>query len=536
MAIYHVSIKSFSRGKGQSSVAAAAYRAGINLRDTTHKTTHKYGKRSGVVSQQMLAPNGAPRWCFDVRSFWDINEQQETRANARVAREVEVSLPSSLDALQRKALALDLGQLLVDRYQAAVLVAVHSPGRRGDQRNHHVHLLISARKVDASGLGERACAEFDARQGAGATEMKVLRGLIASTINAHLVMAGVDARVDHRTLRAQAQDAFKQGDFEKARALTRAPKKRISRGEFFQAKRHQKAVTLGEKVTSADRRFAQILKECQASREGRLIHDVPASHNHESALRDRARETGQGSFAPQESRRFDDQLYPNGQRPSQQVLNRIHTRYSPLTRQASKVTRLARATGKGAEVLNQEAELIEQWLEAQHETARQALDILNSLPGIQIEDCFNQAYDALMCRRVDHYATKPFLFEDTEQLGRSMLRYARMLVSPYRAQCDYLAAKARLSEFDGEAPTAESALAARQAQKAKHMVSKRVMKLRQWRIDQARNTMDKARECFEKNFKIDLPIAPIPQDHSSNKTLDSNESGQWQLRFKPPRL
>ncbi|MFC3277364.1 MobA/MobL family protein [Xanthomonas fragariae] len=153
MAIYHVSIKSFSRGKGQSSVAAAAYRAGINLRDTAHKTTHKYGKRSGVVSQQMLAPDGAPRWCFDVRSFWDINEQQETRANARVAREVEVSLPNSLDAPQRRMLALDLGQLLVDRYQAAVLVAVHLPGRRGDQRNHHVHLLISARKVDANGLG-----------------------------------------------------------------------------------------------------------------------------------------------------------------------------------------------------------------------------------------------------------------------------------------------------------------------------------------------------------------------------------------------
>ncbi|WP_139370417.1 MobA/MobL family protein, partial [Xanthomonas axonopodis] len=362
MAIYHVSIKSFSRGKGQSSVAAAAYRAGINLRDTTHKTTHKYGKRSGVVSQQMLAPDGAPRWCLDVRSFWDINEQQETRANARVAREVEVSLPNSLDAPQRRMLAVALGQLLVDRYQAAVLVAVHSPGRRGDQRNHHVHLLISARKVDANGLGERACAEFDARQGAGATEMKVLRGEIASTINAHLIIAGVEARVDHRTLRAQAQDAFKRGDYEKARALTRAPKKRISRGEFFQAKRHQKAVVLGEKVTSADRRFAQLLKECQSSRENRLVHDVPASHSHEAALRDRAREKGQGSFVRQESRRFDEQLYPNRHRPSQQVLNRIHTRYSPLTRQASKVTRLARATGKDAEVLNQEAELIEQWL------------------------------------------------------------------------------------------------------------------------------------------------------------------------------
>ncbi|MBV6864034.1 MobA/MobL family protein [Xanthomonas euvesicatoria] len=536
MAIYHVSIKSFSRGKGQSSVAAAAYRAGINLRDTTHKTTHKYGKRSGVVSQQMLAPEGAPRWCLDVRSFWDINEQQETRANARVAREVEVSLPSSLDAPQRRMLAVALGQLLVDRYQAAVLVAVHSPGRKGDQRNHHVHLLISARKVDANGLGERACAEFDARQGAGATEMKVLRGEIASTINAHLIMAGVEARVDHRTLRAQAQDAFKRGDYEKARALTRAPKKRISRGEFFQAKRHQKAVCLGEKVTSADRRFAQLLKECQSSRENRLVHDVPASHSHEAALRDRAREKGQGSFVRQESRRFDEQLYPNRHRPSQQVLNRIHARYSPLTRQASKVTRLARATGKDAEVLNQEAELIEQWLEAQHETARQALNILNSLPGIQIEDCFNQAYDALMCRRVDHYATKPFLFEDTELLGKAMIRYARMLVSPYRAQCDYLAAKARLAEFEGESPTAESALAMRQAQKARHMVSKRVMNFRESRAKNARSSMNEARESFEKNFKVDLPIMQSPQDHPSNEASKPSESGQWQLRFKPPRL
>lgn len=530
MAIYHVNIKSFSRGKGQSSVAAAAYRAGINLRDTAHKTTHKYGKRSGVVSQQMLAPDGAPRWCLNVRSFWDINEQQETRANARVAREVEVSLPNSLDTPQRRMLAVALGQLLVDRYQAAVLVAVHSPGRRGDQRNHHVHLLISARKVDANGLGERACAELDARQGAGATEMKILRGKIASTINAHLIMAGVEARVDHRTLKAQALDAFKQGDFEKARALTRAPKKRISRGEFFQAKRHQKAVALGEKVTSADRRFAQILKECQSSKQNRLVHDVPASHNHDAALRDRAREKGQRSFAEQESCRFDEQLYPNGHRPSQQVLNRIHTRYSPLTRQASKVTRLARATGKGADILNEQAELIEQWLEAQHETARQALDILNSIPGIQIEDCFNRAYDALMCRRVDHYATKPFLFEDTEQLGKSMVRYARMLVSPYRAQCDYLAAKARLSEFDGEAPTAESALAARQAQKARHMISKRVMKLREWRTDRTRESMINICQSLIGRFQVNNVSASVFLD----KTIENGSATAGpQLKFKP---
>lgn len=33
MAIYHATMKSFSRGNGDSSVAAAAYRAGFDLLD-----------------------------------------------------------------------------------------------------------------------------------------------------------------------------------------------------------------------------------------------------------------------------------------------------------------------------------------------------------------------------------------------------------------------------------------------------------------------------------------------------------------------
>ena len=50
MAIYHASIKSFSRGKGESSVAAAAYRAGIDLVCTTSHTLHRYSHRQGVAS------------------------------------------------------------------------------------------------------------------------------------------------------------------------------------------------------------------------------------------------------------------------------------------------------------------------------------------------------------------------------------------------------------------------------------------------------------------------------------------------------
>lgn len=167
MAIYHATMKSFSRGNGDSSVAAAAYRAGFDLLDMSTGLGHNYSHRGGVDFHQMLAPKGAPEWCFDAQYFWNANEAAETRKNARVCREVEVSLPHQLDPHQRRSLALALGQLLVNRFKVAVLVAVHTPSKYGDQRNHHVHLLMSARQVGPGGLGERACAEFDARRGGG---------------------------------------------------------------------------------------------------------------------------------------------------------------------------------------------------------------------------------------------------------------------------------------------------------------------------------------------------------------------------------
>ncbi|WNJ27663.1 MobA/MobL family protein [Xanthomonas translucens pv. translucens] len=158
-------MKSFGRGKGDSSVAAAAYRAGFDLVDEATGLRHEYSRRYGVAFAQMLAPKGSPSWCLDAEKFWNANEAAETRKNALVAREVEVALPQSLTDEQRKALALGLGQLLVDRQQVAVLVAVHLPSRDGDRRNHHVHLLMSSRQVGPGGFGERAGTEFDARQG-----------------------------------------------------------------------------------------------------------------------------------------------------------------------------------------------------------------------------------------------------------------------------------------------------------------------------------------------------------------------------------
>jgi hypothetical protein len=223
MAIYYADVKAFSRGKGQSSTAAAAYRAGLSIADPLTGLIHDYTKRRGVVSVDQLAPADAPSWCLDPVRFWPENENAEKRANSRLAREVVVALPAELDAAQRHALAIDLGQLLVDRYGVTVLIAVHAPDRKGDERNHHCHLLLSARQVGEQGLGARACSEFDARGGAGPHAIRAVREAVADRINEHLGRAGHGERVDHRRLEAQAADASAAGAFALAAELTRDP-------------------------------------------------------------------------------------------------------------------------------------------------------------------------------------------------------------------------------------------------------------------------------------------------------------------------
>ncbi|CAD7733920.1 hypothetical protein LMG31887_25460 [Xanthomonas hydrangeae] len=544
MAIYHATMKSFSRGNGDSSVAAAAYRAGFDLLDTSTGLGHNYSHRGGVDFHQMLAPRGAPEWCFDEQYFWNANEAAETRKNARVCREVEVSLPHQLDPHQRRVLALALGQLLVERFQVAVLVAVHTPSKLGDQRNHHVHLLMSARQVGPGGLGERACAEFDARQGGGTRALRQIRKDIATVINAHLKNAGNAARVDHRSLRAQAQEAARNGEFERARELTRRPGKHLGKAKVAVMRKTKfTAEVKGAGGKAAALALSTLVAE-HMKKSGSLVHEVPPSHSHAAALRDRANAKESGL----EGRAAGGPGRLSGAERVRQIKERLarapapsaglYTPYSGQTRHLGRVTRLARSSGrKDAEVLNAEAQLIEDWLEAQREVAQQSLEVLRQIPGIQIEHGFQRAHSALICRRVDSYATKPFLFEDTEMLARSISKYAHTLVRPYKARVAVLDAQAKLVEQEGSGDAQAVARARQRLGRAKVHVSPRIQAIQQWRIKRARKAMVEAAEALEKEFKL--------QSHESFPTENSEveqvvvareqQSGDWELKFRPPR-
>lgn len=170
----------------------------------------------------MLAPDHAPDWAKDPARLWNAAEQAENRRNSTVAREFEISLPHELTEDQRRALVHDLAQTLVGRYGFAVQASTHAPhGGKGDDRNFHVHILATTRRMTPNGLGEKT-RELDGGP-KGRQEIQVVREVIAGRINHALAQAGHSARVDHRSLADQATAAEQHGDLAQAVELAREP-------------------------------------------------------------------------------------------------------------------------------------------------------------------------------------------------------------------------------------------------------------------------------------------------------------------------
>ena len=191
-----------SRSQGRSVTAASAYRVAERIEDRRTGLTFDYAAKGGVDHTEILAPDHAPDWVHDRSELWNRVEESETRKNSQVAREVRVALPDELTHAQRVALVRDYAQTqFVDRGMVAD-IALHAPGRAGDERNHHAHILLTTREVDADGFTTK---------NRDWNKVEVLEGwreAWARDSNAALERAGVEDRVDHRTLVAQRDEAL----------------------------------------------------------------------------------------------------------------------------------------------------------------------------------------------------------------------------------------------------------------------------------------------------------------------------------------
>ncbi len=198
MAIYHLHVKVIGRKSGSSAVASAAYRSGSRLRDERLDRSHDFSGKRGVVHSEVMLPENAPEAWGDRERLWNDVEAFEIRKDAQLAREVEFAIPREMSERQGIELARDFAQSeFVDRGMIADLNVHWDVGEDG-MAKPHAHVMLTMRAVDENGFGSKV-------RDWNRTEMvERWRERWAELANERLAELDIDARIDHRSLDAQA--------------------------------------------------------------------------------------------------------------------------------------------------------------------------------------------------------------------------------------------------------------------------------------------------------------------------------------------
>jgi hypothetical protein len=204
MASFHIQINTGEKGQ-------AAEHAQYIAREGRF-TEEKYG----AVAARGVA--NMPEWAReDTAAFWRASDEYE-RANGNTYREYELALPRELSRAEQIALVQrfaeqELGTTRVYQW------AIHTPTASDGKEQPHVHLMFSDRQLDGIERGaeqffkrynsknpERGGsrkATYGANKEEAALVYEGIRERWASIQNQALEHAGVEARVDHRSLAAQ---------------------------------------------------------------------------------------------------------------------------------------------------------------------------------------------------------------------------------------------------------------------------------------------------------------------------------------------
>ncbi len=222
MAIYHLSIKIISRGKGKSAVAAAAYRSGESITNEYDGMIHDYTRKGGVVHTEILLPGHAPAEYQDRAVLWNAVEKAEKAKNSQLARELEIALPKELTREQSIQLVREyVKQHFVSAGMCAD-IALHDKG----DGNPHAHIMLTMRPIVPDGSwgdkqkkeyildkdGNRIydkkkrsykCKSIATTDWHERTKAEEWRAAWAEAVNAELERTGHAGRIDHRSYARQ---------------------------------------------------------------------------------------------------------------------------------------------------------------------------------------------------------------------------------------------------------------------------------------------------------------------------------------------
>lgn len=222
MAIYHLTLKDISVGRGQSIVAAMAYRRGALVVNEATGERKDFSHKLHIVHTEFAVPANAPVWVTRLldlpdhlpsQKFWSQVEHCNRRLNAHYADEIEIALPREFTIRENIAL---VRAFVAEQLSTRGLVADWAYHDVPD--NPHVHILVQTRPLTDAGFGNvvqpnkdesgvlrrHANGKIDYKRfGLGKPDLNPIRAAWASVLNQHYALHGLDIRMDHRSFHDQ---------------------------------------------------------------------------------------------------------------------------------------------------------------------------------------------------------------------------------------------------------------------------------------------------------------------------------------------
>ena len=196
MAIYHFSMKIYSRENGGNPLAATAYQSRTIIQEEKGKFSrqkiHNFSKKDDVFKSEILTPKQAPNWTRNRQKLWDAVNKSETRINSRLYRGIDAALPRELSYEQNWKLLKKFTEKELVSLGMIADIAFHK-----SENNPHGHIMLTTRKIKPDGFGKKV-REWDKR------ELLIhLREAWAKYVNEALKAAGYEETIDHRSLKDQ---------------------------------------------------------------------------------------------------------------------------------------------------------------------------------------------------------------------------------------------------------------------------------------------------------------------------------------------
>ena len=229
MALFHLNVTQIKRSKGQSAIAAAAYRAGEKLYSEYYGETSDYTNKGGVICSEILLPDHAPREYADRQTLWNAVENAEHGKNAQLAYSFDIALQNEFSLDENIALAR---QFLLEHFVSRGMVvdfSIHVPDTEPDGiSNPHFHVMAPIRPIESNGkwgMKQRRVYELDKDGNRlldadgnyifnavpttdwGSPEtLEYWREQWAALCNAKFEEKGLPERIDHRSYERQGID------------------------------------------------------------------------------------------------------------------------------------------------------------------------------------------------------------------------------------------------------------------------------------------------------------------------------------------